>query len=312
MGKSVMGWQGASHAASAKPTLSSPMRWLLLLLLAFAHRTCAFMSMSASPRGLPAGMTRDITWSNPQGLDLTPICPNVWGAERPFYFLSLDVGGRMAVIKLGDGSLWIHSPVDLDDDLRKALAEIGPVKHIVSPNYEHLKWAPQWIEAFPDAESYGCPGVLEKKPDVKWKHSIGDSTPACWPEEIEPLWLDCETVPFSDKPFFNEVLFFHKPTKSLLVTDAYWNYPRSMTRLRDRFWKWAMDVIYLNPVYRGLMVDKQKMAKCLEAVNGWDVERIIPCHGHIVNAKAKEAFLRQVRDGVLTTPSMMAESFISQ
>ena len=46
----------------------------------------------------------------------------------------------MAVVKLTDGSLWVHSPVELDAPLRQALEELGPVGHIVSPNYEHVKW----------------------------------------------------------------------------------------------------------------------------------------------------------------------------
>lgn len=49
----------------------------------------------------------------------------------------------MAVLKLSDGSMWVHSPVQLDDDLAAALEELGEVKHIVSPNYEHTKYAKQ-------------------------------------------------------------------------------------------------------------------------------------------------------------------------
>ena len=49
----------------------------------------------------------------------------------------------MAVLRLSDGSIWVHSPVNLDDDLAAALAELGEVKHIVTPNYEHTKYAQQ-------------------------------------------------------------------------------------------------------------------------------------------------------------------------
>lgn len=49
----------------------------------------------------------------------------------------------MAVLRLSDGSIWVHSPVHLDDDLAAALATLGDVKHIVSPNYEHTKYAQQ-------------------------------------------------------------------------------------------------------------------------------------------------------------------------
>ena len=65
------------------------------------------------------------------------------------------------MLKLQDGSIWVHSPVGehpkvvqpgkwqyhsaqllslwctgLDDRLKAALANLGPVKHVVSPNYE--------------------------------------------------------------------------------------------------------------------------------------------------------------------------------
>ena len=49
----------------------------------------------------------------------------------------------MAVLRLRDGSLLVHSPVELDDALAEALARLGPVRHIVSPNYEHVKYAAQ-------------------------------------------------------------------------------------------------------------------------------------------------------------------------
>ena len=44
---------------------------------------------------------------------------------------TIDVGGRCAVIKLQDGSLWVHSPVELDEPLRDALHQLGDVKHVV-------------------------------------------------------------------------------------------------------------------------------------------------------------------------------------
>ena len=115
------------------------------------------------------------TWSNPRGLVLTEIVPGmVWAAERPFVWNGIDVGGRMAVVKMTDkvepsrtfppmveereddtiivrggnygwlpkteeGGLWVHSPVALDALLNTALAGIGDVQHVVSPNFEHVK-----------------------------------------------------------------------------------------------------------------------------------------------------------------------------
>jgi hypothetical protein len=140
---------------------------------------CGLLLMTGALRDPRVGPpTRPIGWSNPQGTTLTQIRPDVWLAERPFFptlpgMTSTDVGGKMAVVRLADGGLWVHSPVALDEPLRLALAELGPVKHIVTPNTEHQKWAPDWIRAYPDATSYACPGLRERKPEVGWTRSVG-------------------------------------------------------------------------------------------------------------------------------------------
>ena len=79
------------------------------------------------------------------GRVLNQYSDHVWGAERPFIWFGIDVNGRGAVVKLSDGSLWVHSPVRLDPELKTALDALGPVKHIVTPNYEHNKFAPQVV-----------------------------------------------------------------------------------------------------------------------------------------------------------------------
>ncbi len=32
--------------------------------------------------------------------------------------------------------------------------------------------------------------------------------------------------PFTGRAFFNEVIFYHTKSKTILTTDLYWNYPR--------------------------------------------------------------------------------------
>ena len=110
-----------------------------------------------------------------------------------------------------------------------ALAQLGPVKYIVSPNYEHLKFAKQWATAFPEASMWACPGLMERMPEVDWAGEIPyGCRPPSWPDsntvappnswdwnEIQPLHIDCETNPFTRKPFFNEVIYYHTPSKTL-------------------------------------------------------------------------------------------------
>ena len=56
------------------------------------------------------------------------------------------------------------------------------------PNYEHVKFAEQWIKAFPDAVSYGCPGLPASIPVSS---TVGDNNerPAGWPDEVRSASL---------------------------------------------------------------------------------------------------------------------------
>ena len=286
-------------------------------------------------------------WSNRFGTVLTPAShPSVYTADRPFYWNKIDVGGRMTVIQLSatsvdptDGrekpQLWVHSPVDLEDSLRDTLKQLGVVTHVVSPNYEHVKYAKQWGEAYPSAYMWGCPGMMEKEPQVRWTGELpfgvrpyefpnakimdGEWDERLWDsKEIQPCHFDTELNPFTNKAFFNEVVFYHTPSQTLLTTDIYWNYPakdgitnsdlKSLTQQEgldfggwelapnvpsipfgSSLWKVGMDKIYL-PFYLKLMVRKdeeefQTLASYISGITGWEVETLIPCHGDIVRGK---------------------------
>ncbi|KAK9904745.1 hypothetical protein WJX75_001725 [Coccomyxa subellipsoidea] len=194
------------------------------------------------------------TFTNTSGEVLRPIAENVWAADRPFIWNRIDVGGRMAVLRLSDSSIWVHSPVHLDDDLAAALATLGDVKHIVSPNYEHTKYAQQWIERYPGAWSYACPGLKEKSPEVPYTTELGSGggDPPEWLGEVQATWLNYERNPFNGKAFFNEVVFLFKPAKLLVTSDLFWNYP-SQAPGGTKLWKFGMDRVYL-PFYRNLMI----------------------------------------------------------
>ena len=282
-----------------------------------------------------------VSWSNRLGSVLTPSSvPGVYTADRPFYWNKIDVGGRMTVIKLQNGDLIVHSPIGVDPPLIRSLDELGEVKHVISPNYEHVKYAKQWAEQYPDAKMWGCPGLMERKPDVRWTGEIpfgarppgflgsqskGKDNEEQWDwNEFQPLHIDTEVNPFTGKSFFNEVIFYHSPSKTLFVTDIYWNYPNLdgitnsqiwdelpsvdvQTRNEDfgtwelapsvdkvpfgsTAWKFGMDKIYY-PFYMNLMIAKDKRQAFNDigrfiTGNGWEVETIIPCHGDIIRGKA--------------------------
>ncbi len=159
-----------------------------------------------------------------------------------------------------------------------------------------------------------CPGLPSRMPNVRWAMELtNDVTPPLWPTEIEYIHFDCEVNPFTGRPFFNEVVFFHRPSKTVFMADVFWNYPSSrvpnyVTKLKTssldglsrdisggkgiapidvpfgtRLWKFGMDRIYL-PFYKRVMVGSRRdvFVKRVETLLAWEPEIIIPCHGDVV------------------------------
>jgi len=239
----------------------------------------------------------------------------------------------MVVCRMGDGSLLVHSPVELDRSLAEGLAALGGgVGHIVSPNYEHLKYAQQWAEVFPDAQIHGCPGLPARMPGVAWTSELGATRPADWESSVDSVWFDCEVNPFTGAPFFNEVVFFHEPSKALFCADAWWNYPAGespnlmgapgaegtgsvhecskvpvpggVARLPPvpvpvgtLLWKFGMDQVYL-PFYKRFMVGgsgsrrRVQYEAAVSRVLAWAPEVLVPCHGDVV--RGSEACRREL------------------
>ncbi|KAL3801658.1 hypothetical protein HJC23_013163 [Cyclotella cryptica] len=291
------------------------------------------------------GSYSPIGWSNRLGAALTPAAPDIYTADRPFYWNKIDVGCRMTVVRLSNNDLVVHSPIGLDPPLLEALNKLnGNVVHVISPNYEHVKYAKSWGEHFTTASMWGCPGLMEREPQVRWTGEIEyHARPVGYAEwsgvqnheieverddktwdrnELQPLHIDVEVNPFTGRPFFNEVIFYHPRSKTLLVTDLYWNYPRGdgVTNaqvtdeigvdvddfgvwelapsvgeipLGSRAWKVGMDKLF-RPFYNNFMIKSEQRDKfqqiarfvtCGDSSGGWEVETIIPAHGDIVRGK---------------------------
>lgn len=69
-------------------------------------------------------------------------------------------------------------------------------------------WAAvQWLDAYPTATGYVCPGGKKQYPDTNYSQELSetDAAPPEWLGEIEPTFLSYEAVPVLNIPFFNEV-----------------------------------------------------------------------------------------------------------
>lgn len=154
--------------------------------------------------------------------------------EQALGFSSVSTNIRMTVIKLKSGGLWVHAPIAPTKECIQLLKELGaPVECIILPTfaYEHKIFVGPFSRKFPQAQVWVAPrqwswplnlpleffGIFGSK-------TIKDddfSTP--WADEIEQKVLSSPEVGIGP---YVEVAFYHKPSRTLLVTDAVIFVPR--------------------------------------------------------------------------------------
>ena len=125
---------------------------------------------------------------------------------------------RMTILRLSGDSLFIHSPTALTDGLRSEIAAIGRPSWIVGPNRLHYWWIRDWKNAYPEAEVYLAPRIKEQAGE-----RIPDGSKLLDRHEGYPWDEAIATLPVTGS-FMTEVEFFHRPSRTLILTDFIENF----------------------------------------------------------------------------------------
>jgi hypothetical protein len=221
---------------------------------------------------------------------LTPIVPDqLWEVRHD---LRLPVGihfpGRMTVAR-SSGGLVLHSPVPIDAVLAEALEALGPVEHIVAPSKLHHLHVASAQQAFPAASTWGAPGLAAKRPDLAFTGELGTDVP--FATDLEPLFIE-------GIPWMNETVFLHRPTRSLLVTDLFFDLRTVRNRASRLFFGLygMLGRAKQSPLVWLMTRDRPAYRRSVEALLAWEFERAIPCHGELVTEDA-QAVVRRVLVG---------------
>ena len=162
-----------------------------------------------------------------------PVARNIGIVDGPFEYLTtagvrlpLPFITRMTVVRLGNGDLFIHSPIAFEPALADRLQAMGTVRHLVSPNQFHYAHIGEWSRAFPGAVAWASPRARKRARsrgiDVHFDRDIGIEPPEEWRAEI-----DQTAVPGG---IFGEIVFFHKESKTLILADTIINLELDMIR----------------------------------------------------------------------------------
>ena len=163
----------------------------------------------------------------------------VWTFDQLQGILYVVVPIRMSVVKLEEGGLLIYAPVAPTREcirlVKELVAKHGDVKYIILPTIsglEHKVFVGPFARRFPNAQVFVAPN--------QWSFPV--NLPLSWlgfpSKRTHILPSDSSQTPFTDEfdyavlgPIelgpgrFEEVAFFHKRSRTLLVTDSVLSVP---------------------------------------------------------------------------------------
>jgi hypothetical protein len=213
---------------------------------------------------------------------LKPVAEGVWIVDSgPLRIMGMPLPVRMTVIRLANGDLWLHSPTRYDERLRAELERHGRIRHLVSPNMAHWMFVREWQQRCPDAVTWAAPEVRErgqvKKSGLRIDRDLGEAPPPEWADGMEHV-----VVPGGMG--FREIDVFHRPSRTLVLTDLVINLEaeklpllmRPFARLNGVLAPYGKPPIYLRLVIRARRREAAEAATRLLALAP---ERVIFSHG---------------------------------
>jgi len=212
--------------------------------------------------------------------------PSLYVADGPTVsFYGFPYPTRMAVARLSDGSAWVWSPVALTDDLINFMDTFESVRHIVSPNKIHHLFLSQWHDQWPDARIYAPPGLAKRMPDLRFDAELGDNPDPAWADDIDQ-------VIFRGSLAMEEVVFFHRKSRTAIVCDLIQRHPEeTMTGWKGLLMRADSLVGEHGSTpreWRASFLRRRKARAARDKVLGWNPERLLIAHGQCAQSGAKE------------------------
>ena len=224
---------------------------------------------------------------------------SIWIKEYPIHYAGCDFTARMTIVRLANGRLFIHSPCEIDASIQAAIERLGSVEFIVAPGSYHYFHVRSAQTAFSGAETFICPGIERKQPELEFDWILGDRPDVRWEADFEQALI-------RGNRYIWEVAFFHKTTKTLILVDLIENITDETEHANWvlKFWWKVVFHMWNNPKpapeYQLGWKDKAAACRSLEKILEWDFKRIILAHGDLIEtdakARAREAWAVPLRE----------------
>ena len=190
--------------------------------------------------------------------------------------MSLPV--RSTVIKLTQGNVLLSPGSKLSIEQLKSVDNISD---LVAPSLLHCGGIELAATTFQNTKIWAPPNGMKKKPKIKWSAEISADS---WPYQEE-----LTSIPIQGMPEINEVVFFHKKSKTMIVCDLCFNLLNAqgisswiILNIFGTYRKFGISRLYLNYVKNHLAFEAS-----LRQLFSYDFDNLVLGHGENLIGNAK-------------------------
>lgn len=186
------------------------------------------------------------------------------------------------------------------------------LKYIVAPDIEHHIFVSDWYNAYSNAHVIGPEGLPEKRQQSSDpKHGKVPFTTVFTAKDKATIKISEEfdqdfEYEYVDGHLNKELVFYYKPDKTLIEADYLFNLPATeqysksgvaatsglLSKLFNSLQSTQGKALAQQRVlwYGQSSGDRPGFAKSTSRIDTWDFERIIPCHGDVIEKDGKGIF----------------------
>ena len=222
----------------------------------------------------------------------TQIGQDIWTVDGPdVVFSGVSMNTRMTIARLRDGKLWIHSPIELSDATKAVVDDLGgAVAALIAPNKYHHLFIDRWLDLYPDAGVFAHEELIGKVPSLAHAEILTNTAPGVYSGDVDQ-------VIFEGNRMFQEVVFFHRPSRSVIFTDLVQNLRTDGVKLLPRLYLKLDGVAHphggVPRLFKWFTTDRRKARAALRVIKSWEPRNILFCHGEPIAMDAGELLDRE-------------------
>ncbi len=197
--------------------------------------------------------------------------------------LGIPFATRMTVVELESGALWVHSPIALTPERVQAVTAHGPIEHLVAPCTFHHLYVDPWRGVAGGAQVWAAPGLQDRYPQRHFDGELTDEAPAAWFGQIDQ-------VVFRGSRVMVEVVFYHRRSRTLIVTDIVQNHEPAAD---GWFWRTLKRMNNISAPdggfprdFRLTVRDRDAARRSRDVILAWPFEQVSLTHGRCITENA--------------------------